>query len=72
MSRSRRTKDVSGTVISSYDRESKAIDFPRAWAEAREYDSSLSPSPPKDLPDEVQRVIILLTKRVLKLESEWS
>lgn len=71
----RRVKEVSGTPVSSHDREAKAInsiDFKRAWAEARLLESSLSVNPPKNLPEEVERAIILLARRVLKLESEWS
>lgn len=71
----RRVKNVSGTPISSHDREAKAIaaiDFKRAWAEARMQDSTLSPTHPKNLPEEVERAITLLARRVLKLESEWS
>jgi hypothetical protein len=68
-------KDVSGTPVSSLDREQaaiNAIDFKRAWAEARVYDSSLPVNPPENLPEAVERAILLLAKRVLKLESEWS
>jgi hypothetical protein len=71
----RRVKNVSGAPVSFKDREAKAIaaiEFPRAWQEARMYDSSLPPNPPKNLPEEAQRAILILAKRVLKLESEWS
>jgi len=71
----RRVKNVTGQPVSSHDREQAAInamDFKRAWAEARMYDSTLPPNPPKNLPEEAQRAILLLAKRVLKLESEWS
>jgi hypothetical protein len=71
----RKVKNVSGTPVSSHDRELTAInniDFKRAWAEARMQDSSLPVNPPKNLPEEAQRGIILLARRVLKLESEWS
>jgi hypothetical protein len=71
----RRVKDVSGTPVSSHDREMMAInsiEFSRAWAEARILDSTLSPTHPKNLPEEVERAIILMARRILKLESEWS
>jgi hypothetical protein len=75
----RRVKNVSGhPAPGTYAQDQKGpkfpdnIDFSRAWAEARIYDSSLPVNPPKNLPEEAQRGIILLARRVLKLESEWS
>lgn len=49
-----------------------SIGFKRAWLEARDLDPKLPEAPPDNLPDEVQRAVILLARRVLTLESEWS
>ena len=71
----RRIKGVSGQPVSSHGTKLdkiRAIEFPRAWLEARMYDPSLPEAPPGGLPDEVKRAIILLVRRVLTLESEWS
>lgn len=80
----RKAKDVTGHPAPSSYAQDRAkeyqerygfldtINFKRAWAEARMQDSTLSPTHPKNLPEEVERAIILLAKRVLKLESEWS
>lgn len=62
-------------AVSSHDRELAAIngiDFKRAWTEARIWDNSLPVNPPKDLPEEAKQAIIVLARKVLKLESEWS
>jgi hypothetical protein len=71
----RRVKSVQVTPVSSHSQELdkiRAIEFPRAWLEARMYDPSLPEAPPDGLPEEVKRAIILLARRVLTLESEWS
>lgn len=78
----RRSKNVSGhSSPSTYDQAKEyqkrygsidTIDFKRAWAQAKFQDPTLSPTHPKNLPEEVERAIILLAKRVLQLESEWS
>jgi hypothetical protein len=72
----RRVKDVSGpSVISSHDRDLysiAAIEFPRAWLEARIWDPTLPVNPPKNLPEEAKQAITVMARRILKLESEWS
>lgn len=71
----RRVKDVSGQPVSSHNRELaaiNAIDFQRAWHEARMYDSNIPVNPPRDTPEVVKLAITVLARRVLKLESEWS
>jgi hypothetical protein len=79
----RRVKNVSGTPVSSDAQARSAeyqarygsigsIEFPRAWLEARDLDPKLPEAPPGGIPDEAKRAIILLARRVLTLESEWS
>lgn len=72
---SRKAKNVPGTPVSSHDRrmaDINSIDFKRAWAEARVIDAFLPVEPPENLPEEAKRMITLLVRRVLMLESEWS
>jgi len=81
---SRQIKNVSGHPLpSSYARDRAkeyqerygsldSIDFKRAWAEDQMLDSTLPPNPPKYVPEEAQKAITLLARRILKLESEWS
>jgi hypothetical protein len=71
----RRVRDVSGQPVSSHGTELdkiRAIEFPRAWLEARDLDPSLPEAPPDGLPEETKRAITLLAQKVLTLESEWS
>jgi hypothetical protein len=71
----RRVKNVSGTPVSSHDAELdkiRAIEFPRAWAVARMYDPNIPMNPPNSLPEEAQRAITVLVRKVLQLELEWS
>jgi hypothetical protein len=49
----------------------RQIEFPRAWLEARDLDPGLPECPP-EMPDAAKRAIILLARRVLTLELEWS
>lgn len=80
----RQIKNVSGHPLpSSYARDRvkenqerygslDSIDFKRAWSEAQLLDSTLPPIPPKYVPEEAQKAITLLARRILKLELEWS
>ena len=71
----RRVKDVSGQPVSSHGTELdkiRAIEFPRAWLEARMHDPSLPEAPPEGIPNEAKRAITKLVQKVLQLEPEWS
>jgi hypothetical protein len=47
------------------------IDFKGAWKNATGYDGGLPKDPPK-LPDDGERAIVTLARRVEELEYEWS
>jgi hypothetical protein len=70
-----RVKNVSGTPVSSHNQELdkiRAIEFPRAWLEARILVPDLPEAPPDGMPEEAKRVITRLVQKVLQLEMEWS
>lgn len=47
------------------------LTFKGAWAHVAEM-SGLSHTPPQNIPEAAQKAIVILAKRVMQLEREWS
>lgn len=76
MPKYKRVKNVPGVAKEDSYRSERAkiqaIDFQRAWLEARNLDPTLPPNPPKDASEETQKAIINLARKILLLSLEWS
>ena len=47
------------------------LNFPKAWDFVAEM-SELSHTPPREVPEAAQKAIVILARRVMELEREWS